>query len=53
MLFEELFDYVQDYLIKEKETSTWIKQNLLLVLESVFNLKEYKNYKFFVLNPFA
>ncbi|GBB87615.1 hypothetical protein RclHR1_14090007 [Rhizophagus clarus] len=40
MLFDEIFNSVQDYLIEKK--STWIRQNLLFVLISVFKLEKYK-----------
>jgi hypothetical protein len=36
LLLEELFNHMQDYLI-EKQT-TWVQQNFVLILKSVFKL---------------
>ncbi|RGB41559.1 hypothetical protein C1646_793802 [Rhizophagus diaphanus] len=36
MLFEELFEHLQDYLINKREA--WIKNNYVLVLNSIYNL---------------
>ena len=36
LLLEELFNYVQDYLIREK--SDWILENFIFVLHTVFRL---------------
>ncbi|RIA93797.1 hypothetical protein C1645_735245 [Glomus cerebriforme] len=36
LLLEELFNHVQDYLIKKR--STWVQKNLVLVLHNVFRL---------------
>ncbi|GBB93714.1 hypothetical protein RclHR1_02220009 [Rhizophagus clarus] len=41
LLFEELIDYIQDYLTNQS-TSIWIRQNLLFVLRSVFKREKYK-----------
>ncbi|GBB91099.1 hypothetical protein RclHR1_18210002 [Rhizophagus clarus] len=40
LLLEELFEYVQDYLIEEK--SSWINQNFDLILNAVFRLHSCK-----------
>jgi hypothetical protein len=40
LLFDELFNGVQNYLIEKK--STWIQQNLRFVLLSIFKLEKYK-----------
>ncbi|CAI2166149.1 17303_t:CDS:2 [Funneliformis geosporum] len=47
LLFEELFNHVQDYLIEK--LSTWVQQNFFLVLHRVFNLtncEKLQNYCF-------
>src|ERR1700722_2078742 len=44
LLLEELFYYVQDYLIEKQ--STWIKQNFVLVLHTVFKLSNCKKLQY-------
>ncbi|GES81711.1 hypothetical protein GLOIN_2v1722009 [Rhizophagus clarus] len=41
LLLEELFNHVQDYLIEKQKT--WVQQNFILVLKSVFKLINYIN----------
>ena len=40
LLLEEIFQYIENYFI-EKETS-WIQQNFILVIKSIFNLPKYE-----------
>jgi hypothetical protein len=40
LLLEELFNHVQDYLIEEQ--MSWVQQNFVLVLKTVFNLMNCK-----------
>ena len=39
-LFDELFNYVQNYLIKEQ--TNWVQQNFVFVLHTVFRLSSCK-----------
>ena len=39
-LIEELFQYVQDYLIKEQ--SDWVQQNFVLIMNVIFDLPNYE-----------
>ncbi|EXX68275.1 uncharacterized protein OCT59_012308 [Rhizophagus irregularis] len=41
LLLEELFEHVQDYLIKKQ--NIWVRQNFVLVLNTVFRLVSCKN----------
>src|ERR1700722_12332233 len=44
LLLEELFYHVQDYLIEKQ--STWVKQNFVLVLHTVFKLSNCKKLQY-------